>query len=54
MEYERFIIKTTDGEMHVSRADLVSLEVELDSELASMFRLRLVMIQQRDIWIYMD
>src|SRR5262245_303539 len=55
MEYERFIIETEDGEVDVPRTDLISLEVELDSELASMFRLRLAIRQQRDgTWTYLD
>jgi phage protein D len=55
MEYERFIIETADGEVDVPRTDLISLEVELDSELASMFRLRLAIRQQRDgTWTYLD
>jgi phage protein D len=55
MESERFIIETEDGEVQVSRTDLISLEVELDSELASMFRLRLAIRQQRDgTWTYLD
>src|SRR5262249_34276855 len=55
MECERFILETEDGEVHVPRTDLVSLEVELDSELASMFRLRLAIIQQRNgTWTYLD
>ena len=55
MESERFIIETEDGEVQVPRTDLISLEVELDSELASMFRLRLATRQQRDgTWTYLD
>lgn len=55
MECERFILKTEDGEVHVPRTDFSSLEVELDSELASMFRLRLAIRQQRDgTWAYLD
>ena len=41
--------------MDVPKTDLVSLEVELDTELASMFRLRLAIRQQRDgSWTYLD
>ncbi len=55
MECERFILKTADGEIDLPKTDLVSLEVELDSELASMFRLRLAIRQQRDgSWTYLD
>ena len=55
MECERFIIETEDGEVDVPKTDLISLEVELDSELASMFRLRLAIRQQRDgTWTYLD
>ena len=55
MAYERFTLETVDGEMDVPKTDLVSLEVELDTELASMFRLRLAIRQQRDgSWTYLD
>ena len=55
MECERFILETEDGEVNVPRTDLISLEVELDTELASMFRLRLAIRQQRDgTWTYLD
>ena len=55
MDCERFTLKTLDGEIDVPKTDLVSLEVELDSELASMFRLRLAIRQQRDgSWTYLD
>src|SRR5688572_26663761 len=55
MECERFILETEDGEVDVPRTDLINLEVELDNELASMFRLRLAIRQQRDgTWTYLD
>jgi phage protein D len=55
MECERFTLKTVDGEMDVPKTDLVSLEVELDTELASMFRLRLAIRQRRGVsWTYLD
>jgi phage protein D len=55
MECERFIIETKDEEVDVPKTDLVNLEVELDNELASMFRLRLAIRQQRDgTWTYLD
>jgi phage protein D len=55
MECERFILKTEDGEVDVPKTDLINLEVELDNELASMFRLRLAIRQQRNgTWTYLD
>jgi phage protein D len=55
MECERFILETADGELDVPRTDLINLEVELDNELASMFRLRLAIRQQRNgTWSYLD
>jgi phage protein D len=55
MECERFTLKTEEGELTVPKADLLSLEVELDTELASMFRMRLAIRQQRDgTWTYLD
>jgi phage protein D len=55
MDCERFSLKTVDGELDVPKTDLLSLEVELDTELASMFRLRLAIRQQRDgTWTYLD
>lgn len=55
MECERFTLKTEEGELTVPKTDLLSLEVELDTELASMFRLRLAIRQQRDgTWTYLD
>src|SRR5262245_20334958 len=55
MAYECFTLETVDGELDVPKTDLLSLEVELDSELASMFRLRLAIRQQRDgSWTYLD
>ena len=55
MECERLMLKTKDGEVKVPRTDLISLEVELDTELASMFRLRLAIRQQRNgTWTYLD
>lgn len=36
-------------------SDLLSLEVEVDDEMASMFRLRLAIMQQPDgVWTYID
>jgi phage protein D len=55
MACERLKLETVDGEIDVPKTDLVSLEVELDTELASMFRLRLAIRQQRDgSWTYLD
>jgi phage protein D len=55
MECERFILETEDGEVDVPRTDLINLEVELDNELASMFRLRLAIRRQRNgTWTYLD
>ena len=55
MECECLRLQTKDGEVKVPKTDLVSLEVELDTELASMFRLRLAIRQQRDgTWTYLD
>lgn len=55
MAQERFMIETADGEVAIPRSELISLEVELDTELAAMFRLRLGMSQQRDgRWKYLD
>jgi phage protein D len=55
MECERFLLETEGGEVDVPKTDLISLEVEFDNELASMFRLRLAIRQQRDgTWTYLD
>jgi phage protein D len=55
MAYESFTLETLDGELDIPKSDLLSLEVELDSELASMFRLHLAIRQQRDgSWTYLD
>jgi hypothetical protein len=55
MDCERFTLETFDGEIDVPKTDLVSLEVELDNELAGMFRLRLAIRQRRDgRWTYVD
>jgi phage protein D len=51
MECERLMLKTKDSEVKVPRTDVISLEVEL----ASMFRLRLAIRQQRNgTWTYLD
>ena len=54
MAHERFIIETRGDEIVFPITDLISLEVELDTEMASMFRLRLAIRQQRGGWTYLD
>ena len=55
MAHERFRIDTAEGALTIPPTDLLSLEVELDTELASMFRLRLAIRQQRNgLWTYLD
>lgn len=54
MECENFSIETQDGEVEGLYADLISLEVELDEELASMFRLHIAIEQRDGIWTYLD
>lgn len=54
MARERFIIKTGNNEIAIPKTDLISLEVELDTEMASMFRLRLAIRQQRNLWTHLD
>jgi phage protein D len=55
MEHENFIIDIEGEEASDLYPDLISLEVELDDELASMFRLRLAILQQPDgLWSYLD
>ena len=41
MAQERLILQTAAGELVIPRTDFLSLEVELDNELASLFKLRL-------------
>lgn len=55
MEHENFIIEIEGEETDDLYQNLISLEVELDEELASMFRLRIAIMQQPDgIWTYLD
>lgn len=55
MEQENFTIEIEGEEVSDLYPDRVSLEVELDDELASMFRMRIAILQQPDgIWTYLD
>ncbi len=55
MEHENFIIEIEGEEVADLYPDLISLEVELDDELASMFRMRIPLLQQPDgVWTYLD
>lgn len=55
MEHETFSIQIEGREVSDLYPDLISLEVELDDELASMFRLRIAIAQQPDgTWTYLD
>lgn len=55
MEHERFKIEIEGEEAGDLYPDLISLEVELDDELAGMFRLRLAIPQEADgTWRYLD
>jgi phage protein D len=55
MEHERFQIDIDGEEAGDLYPDILSLEVELDDELAGMFRLRLALPQEADgTWRYLD
>ena len=55
MEQETFIITINGEEVSDLYEDLVSLEVELDDELAAMFRLQIAIALQPDgSWTYLD
>jgi phage protein D len=55
MNHDNLIIEIDDQEATDIYNDLVSLEVELDDELAAMFRIRLSILQQPDgVWTYID
>lgn len=59
MAHEFFSIETKESgktvTLEIPRDEIVSLEVELDTELAGMFRLHLAIRQQRDgTWTYLD
>lgn len=54
MAQERLILITSTGVLTIPRTDLLSLEIELDNELASLFRLRLATRLQNGSWKYVD
>jgi len=55
MAHERLILTTSTGELVIPRTDFLSLEVELDNELASLFKLRLaIRLQPNGTWTYVD
>lgn len=55
MEHENFVIDIDGEEVSDLYQDLVGLEVELDDELAGMFRLQIAIALQTDgIWTYLD
>ena len=55
MEHENFSVEIEGEEVNDLYPDLIGLEVELDDELASMFRMRIAISQQPDgIWTYLD
>jgi len=55
MEHESFVIEIEGQEASDLYEDLISLEVELDDELASMFRLHVAISLQPDgTWTYLD
>jgi phage protein D len=55
MENENFIIKIEGEEVSDLYPDLISLEVELDEDMAGMFRLHIAIMQQTDgTWSYID
>jgi phage protein D len=55
MAHERLILETAAGELAIPRTDFLSLEVELDTELASLFKLRLaIRLQPNGTWTYVD
>jgi phage protein D len=55
MEHENFFIEIEGQEVSDLYPDLISLEVELDDELASMFRLYIAISLQPDgAWAYLD
>ena len=53
MEHESFSIEIEGQEVNDLYEDLISLEVELDDELASMFRLHLS-LRPDGTWTYLD
>ena len=55
MAQERLILTTSTGKLVIPRTDFLSLEVELDNELASLFKLRLaIRLQPNGAWTYVD
>lgn len=55
MEHENLTIEIEGAEVEELYGDLVSLEVELDDELASMFRLSIALLLRPDgTWTYLD
>jgi phage protein D len=55
MARERLILATATGTLVIPRTDFLSLEVELDNELASLFKLRLAIRRQPSgAWTYVD
>jgi len=55
MEHESFKLEIENKEVADVYEHLISLEVELDDELAAMFRLRVAMLQQPDgTWTFLD
>ena len=55
MENEQFLIEIDGSEVEDIYPDIVHLEVELDEELAAMFRLNLVLSQdETGLWNYLD
>lgn len=55
MEHENFKIEIEGEEVSDLYSDLISLEVELEDELASMFRLRIALLLKQDgTWTYLD
>ena len=55
MEHEQFTIEIEGDEVGELYQDLITLEVELDDELAALFRLQLAIQQQQDgSWTYLD
>ena len=55
MEFENFKIEIEGEEIPELYQDMITLEVELDDELAGMFRLHIALLQKQDgTWTYLD
>lgn len=55
MEFENLYIEIEGEELSDIYPDLISVEVELDDQLANMFRIRLPLTQEQDgTWTYLD